>query len=189
MNAIASTMSPSATNLIRMDHTKVMAAFHKYQADASPGTKQAIVNTICRALEIHAQLEEEIFYPAVREVDPELVANNVPEHDEMRRLMQALQTMSPEEVGFDRTFLHLMRTVIHHVADEETVLLPEAERALGDRVNELGAAMTKRKLQLSMPHVGEMTWNAARAMPASTLLIGAGALLAGSFLLKNAMRR
>ena len=50
-------------------------------------TKQALANTICLALEIHAQLEEEIFYPAMRELAPEgiLVGKSVPEHDEIRQ--------------------------------------------------------------------------------------------------------
>ena len=52
-----------------MDHSHVMVTSHKYQPDLSPGRKKAIVETCCRALEIHAQLEEEIFYPALRDVD------------------------------------------------------------------------------------------------------------------------
>jgi hypothetical protein len=85
-------------------------------------------------------------------------------------------------------FMELMRGIIHHVADEETILLPDAERLLHDRLSELGAQMTRRKLELSMPHAGEMAWNAARAMPAATLVAGAGALLAGSYLLRHALR-
>jgi hypothetical protein len=60
---------------------------------------------------------------------------------------------------------------------------------LGDRLHELGAQMTSRKIQLSLPRAPELVGNAARAMPASTMIVGAGALLAGSFLLRNVLKR
>ena len=68
MNPLKNSFSPSVTKMIRMDHTYVLAAFHKYEIGANPRSKQALVATVCRALEIHAQLEEEIFYPALRTV-------------------------------------------------------------------------------------------------------------------------
>ena len=108
----------------------------------------------------------------------------------MRRLISQLRHMEPTSAEYDRTLMTLMRAVIHHVADEETTLLPEAEQLLGNsRLGELGSQMMKRKLELMMPHAGEMAANAARAMPASTMLMGAGALLAGSYLLRHAFRR
>lgn len=177
-------LSPSITKMIRLDHSHVMVTSHKYTADASPGKKKAIVNTVCLALEIHAQLEEEIFYPALREVDGgnEVLKKAQPEHDEMRRLIEKLRGMQAGDAACDDTFAELMRTVIHHVADEETVLLPAAERLLKDRLCELGAQMTKRRIQLAAPHAGEIAMNSARAMPAGAVLV-AGGLLAGAYLL------
>ena len=124
------TFIPTVTNMIRADHTHVLATFHQYEIDTSPGTKRALVNTICAGLEIHAQLEEEIFYPAMRAVagDAGVVGKSVPEHDEMRRLIARLREMEPEDAGYDATVMELMRDVLHHVADEETILLPDAER-------------------------------------------------------------
>ena len=66
-----SRLSPTITNMIRLDHTHVFATFHQYSQDKSPDTKQALANTICLALEIHAQLEEEVFYLAMRSVIPQ----------------------------------------------------------------------------------------------------------------------
>jgi hemerythrin superfamily protein len=177
-------LSSPITKMIRMDHSHVLVLSHKYSADASPQQKAAIVKSVCLALEIHAQLEEEIFYPAMREVessDP-VLDKSKPEHDEMRRLIADLRAMDAGDTRCDATFAELMRVVIHHVADEETVLLPAAERLLGERLNELGARMTKRRLQLARPHVGEMAVNTARAMPVSNLLWAAGLLL-GVFML------
>src|SRR5687768_14377534 len=76
-------LSPPITKMIRMDHSHVMVTSHKFTSDASPDTKKAIVESVCLALTIHAQLEEEIFYPALREVDGgnEALAKAKPEHD------------------------------------------------------------------------------------------------------------
>jgi hypothetical protein len=63
-----------------------------------------------------------------------------------------------------------MRDVLHHVADEETTLLPDAERRLAGQLGNLGAAMTKRRLQLLGPNLGEVAVNTVRAFPAASLL-------------------
>jgi hemerythrin superfamily protein len=191
MNPLLKKLAPTATNMIRMDHTHVLATFHQYEADTQPQTKKALVNTASLALEIHAQLEEEIFYPAVRRVvtDPVVLDKSVPEHDEMRRLIAKLREMEPSDADYDRTFMELMRDVLHHVADEETVLLPAAERMLADDLGELGAKMTRRRLELSAPRAGEIAGNTIRALPASTMLMSVGAVLAGSLMLKHALRR
>ena len=63
MNAFTSKLSPSITSMIRLEHSHVLAKFHKYDANASASNRQALVDMVCLALEIHTQLEEEIFYP------------------------------------------------------------------------------------------------------------------------------
>lgn len=179
--------SPTITNMIRADHTHVLATFHQYEADTSPGTKEALVNTIMLALEVHAQLEEEIFYPAMRESNAEsaAVAKSFPEHDEMKRLIGVLRTMNAGDAAYDDTVMELMRDVMHHVADEETILLPAAEKLLGHRLEELGVEMTKRRIELIKPRSLEIAWNTVRALPASTMLMGVGAVLAGALVLRG----
>jgi hemerythrin superfamily protein len=182
--------SPSVTKMIRMDHSHVLVTFHKYTADAAPERKKAIVASASLALEIHAQLEEEIFYPALADAagENEVLLKAKPEHDEMRRLIAELRAMEPGDAQYDARFMQLMREVIHHVADEETVLLPAAEAALGaERLSELGAQMARRRMQLARPHMGAMAMNQVRAMPASTMLV-AGGLLAGAWLLGRGMQ-
>lgn len=191
MNKLAAKLSPGATTQIRADHTHVFATFHRYKADGDLQQKRTLVTAACLALEIHAQLEEEIFYPALRRLDPAntVVEKSVPEHDEMRRLIAKLRGMEPGDAGYDDTFMELMRDVIHHVADEETVLLPAAERLLGDELQEIGAQMTQRRMQLAGPHAGEMALNTVRGLPASTLVAAGSALLVGSWVLKRAFER
>jgi len=126
MNRMMSRWSPSATTMIRMDHTSAMMTFHKYHVGTSPDRKRAIAETLGLALEIHATLEEEIFYPAMRSVHPDLVDKSIPEHGEMRRLIAQLRQMRPEDRSFDTTMMELMRDVIRHVADEETMQIGRA---------------------------------------------------------------
>ncbi|HET7867959.1 MAG TPA: hemerythrin domain-containing protein [Burkholderiaceae bacterium] len=181
-------LSPGITTMIRMDHSHVLRMAHRYRATTSPARKQALARAISLALEIHARLEEEIFYPALAEVagGNEVLAKSRTEHDEMRRLIEQLRAAAPDQADHDASFMALMRTVLHHVADEETVLLPEAERLLPARLGELGARMTRRRLQLLGPRLGEAAVQHLRAMPTQTffvgaLLVGAGVLLARRF--------
>ncbi|WP_334190041.1 hemerythrin domain-containing protein [Noviherbaspirillum sp.] len=187
MRSFTNSLSPSITNMIRMDHTSVLATFHQYEISSSPRTKKALVDTACMALEIHAQLEEEIFYPAMRAADTDgtVMEKSVPEHNEMRRLITKLRGMEATDPEYDQTFMELMRDVLHHVADEETTLLPDAERLLKDRLGELGMEMTKRRMQIAAPRAGEFASNTLRGLPASTMLMAAGAVLAGTYLFRR----
>ena len=192
MKALVSRIVPGAVKMIRMDHTHVLAAFHKYNVDTSPGTKHALVESICLALDIHAQLEEEIFYPAMRvtSVGGTVIDKNIPEHEEMRRLIAKLRAMDAADPFYDATFMDLMRGVMHHVADEETRLLPEAQRLLGeDQLHQLGRQMAKRRLELSAPKAGAIAKNTARGAPATTVAVAAGAIVAGALLVRRAFTR
>ncbi len=189
MNAITNALAPDAAHMIRLDHTHVLATFHQYQANSRPHIKRGLVDATCLALEVHAQLEEEIFYPALREVsDSESLRKSVPEHDEMRRLIALLRDMDPEDTRYDDTYMALMRNVMHHVADEETVLLPEAERLLHDQLGALGNRMMKRRLQLLAPRTKDIAVNMARALPGSSMAMLAAAAMAGMYLGRRRMR-
>lgn len=181
-------VAPSITDMIRADHSRVLETFHRYKIGRSAGTKQALVASICLALEVHAQAEEEIFYPAMGSVDAATVGKFIPEHDKMRNLIGAVRGMDAASPEYDSTVMELMREVMHHVAEEETVLLPQAERVLGERVGELGARFLKRRLQLMAPHAGEITRAKARAFPKANLLMLAGAVVGGAFLFRRLRR-
>jgi hemerythrin superfamily protein len=184
MTSILSRMSPSITNMIRLDHTHVLSTFHQYEVDTSPRIKKGLVDTICVSLEIHAQLEEEIFYPALRAIaETDVVQKSPAEHNQMRQLISQLRNLHAGDAKYDETFFQLMNVVMHHVADEETLLLPTAERVLADRLGELGAEMTKRRMQLAVPRSGEIAGGMARSMSTGTLLVAAGTLLAGGYLM------
>lgn len=190
MSSLTNAIAPYATNMIRLDHTHALATFHQYKTTSKPGIKQGLVNTTCLALEVHAQLEEEIFYPALRAVtsNNEVLQKSEPEHAQMRRLIAELRSMEPEHPRYDDTYMELMRDVLHHVADEETILLPEAERLLHDQLGDLGVKMMKRRLELVAPRTRDIAVNMARAMPGPSLAVLAGTLVAGLLLGRRMMR-
>jgi hemerythrin superfamily protein len=184
MSAVVQQISPSITTMIRMDHTHVLAVFHRYRVDSPPAKKHALVRNACLALQVHAQLEEEIFYPALRAVmnADAVLDKSEPEHNQMRSLIGELRALTSArglegahyDDKFDDKFFELMRLVIHHVADEETTLLPAAERLLRERLGRLGIEMTKRRLELLKPHAAEIAETTARSFPAAA---AAGAAL------------
>ncbi len=172
MKSMLKPFVPRATNMIRLDHTHVMATFHQYRTEDRPSVKRGLADTICIALEVHAQLEEEIFYPAIRAVtENATIRDSVHEHDEMRRLIALLRSMSAESSDFDDVVMELMRDVLHHVADEETILLPEAERLLGSDLESLGARMMRRRMELVGPRVLDITSSMARSVSPSTAIL------------------
>ena len=175
-------LSPSITDMIRFDHSHVMVTFHQYTRDKRPSVKKALAETICDALEIHATLEEEVFYPVMRTKarDQKVMEKSEPEHDEMRAVIAELRRTDSKSPRHDDLVFELMRDVVHHVADEETVLLPEAERSLSkDRLSELGAQMTKRRLELVTPKAGKIARNTAVGFSGSTaaLVVGVASAL------------
>ena len=191
MNPIVTRLSPTATKMIRMDHSHVLAQFHKLDPETNETVRGGVLRSICAALEIHAQLEEEIFYPALRSAGIQLPELNksVPEHDEMRRLIERVRSLGSDGSQQNDAIYELMNAVMHHVADEETKLLPAAEKALGkERLSELGAEMTARRLELAKPRAAELALNMAKAAPGKTALATVGVLVAGTMIV-NRMRR
>jgi iron-sulfur cluster repair protein YtfE (RIC family) len=170
-----------------------MVTFHQYTRDKRPSVKKALAETICDALEIHATLEEEIFYPVMRPKahDQKVMEKSEPEHDEMRRLISEIRRADPKSSHYDDLVFELMRDVQHHVADEETVLLPEAEQMISkDRLSELGSQMTRRRLELVTPKAGKIAANTAVGFSGSTaaIVVGVASALfaARAFTRKNA---
>lgn len=164
---------PTITTMIRLDHSHAVSAFHRYGSETAWWRKRAIVTSVCRALEIHAQLEEEFFYPALARIAPtdEILKKSQSEHDQLREIIAKLRGMGPENAAYDSLFMELMRDTLHHVADEETKLLPLAERALGPELRTLGAQMMRRRMQLLGEHPVEVAVNTAGTFPVATAVV------------------
>jgi len=143
----------TATEMLRADHDLVNTLYQRYRT--LPGQwpeKRALVEQLCRALEVHAKLEEDLFYPAVQaKLGPDgtdLVAEALKEHRTMKRLLGQLRAQDLDEASSDRTVHELMSGVQHHVQEEEREMLPQAEHRLGGELEPLGLQMQQRKHQL-----------------------------------------
>lgn len=144
----------NAIQLLKADHKQVKALFREFDAagERAYQTKHRIVQQAMQELEVHAAIEEELFYPAVDgSVDKEgkkLVDEAVEEHHVVKVLISELKTLAPDDERFAAKFTVLMENVEHHIEEEEDELFPEAEAALGDQLAELGTQMQQRKEQL-----------------------------------------
>jgi len=102
-------------------------------------------------LETHAQLEENVFYPAVNEETdegPALVKESLSEHETVKTLIQALRTMAHDPEAFDAKFQELIHTVEHHVEEEESEMFPLAEQELLEDLDDLKEEMQELKADL-----------------------------------------
>jgi len=134
------------------DHKRVKALFKQYEdtkEDASAEEKQALVTTVCNELKIHAEVEEEIFYPAVREAidDEDLLDEAEVEHASAKELIAQLDEMDPDEDLYDAKVKVLGEYIDHHVKEEEGEMFPKAKKAKLD-ITALGEEMKGRKLEL-----------------------------------------
>jgi len=137
-----------AIALLDADHTKVEQLFANYQ---NAGDKQQqIARTICQELTVHAQLEEEIFYPAFRKAtgDEELVSHATEEHDEVREMVQRIES---GEVDGD-LMAQLQESVMEHVGEERREMFEKARSAKGLDLMQLGEQLAARKAELMAPH-------------------------------------
>jgi hemerythrin superfamily protein len=187
VTAALDSVTPDITRMIRLDHSHVLAAFRRFRANMSATRKQALVENVCLALEVHAQLEEEIFYPAMRQIAAaaETLEKSVPEHEEMRSQISTLRATGPLDPEYDERLRKLVRTVLHHVADEETILLPLAEELIPDELGHLGRLMTQRRIELLRPHAAQAASTTIRTFPIGAAATAAGVLAAGWLLIRG----
>jgi hemerythrin-like domain-containing protein len=140
-----------AIAMLKEDHRKVRDLFQKYEAATDPSTKRELAEEVCTELETHAQLEEQIFYPAVHEESqegPELVQEALQEHQKVQDMIAALREIGPDNQEFDAKFRELMQNVEHHVEEEETEMFPLADQELSADLAEIKAEMQELKKEM-----------------------------------------
>ncbi|MEQ1683998.1 MAG: hemerythrin domain-containing protein [Burkholderiaceae bacterium] len=135
-----------AIALLRADHKAVDALFAEYDRARASSKKKALVAKICTELSVHAQVEEEIFYPAVKQAlkDKELVPEAIVEQATMKDLIAQIEGKEPDGEMFDAKVKVLSEYVKHHVKEEHTEMFPKAKTTKLDML-ELGALMAERK--------------------------------------------
>ena len=139
-----------ATDALKKDHAAVKKLFGEFRKARGREAKKRgqLAEKIGHELQVHAQIEEEIFYPALRQVARELVDEARREHEEVKELVAELEAMEPNGEEFLERMTELRHAVEEHVKEEESALFARA-RALGDgELRRLGQALTSRKEEL-----------------------------------------
>jgi iron-sulfur cluster repair protein YtfE (RIC family) len=144
-----------AIALLKTDHATVKKMFEKEGklTTKDSGKKGSLFSQIKAALEVHAAIEEEIFYPAVKKARSEHVKDEVreayEEHKQIKSLLAQVSSITPADETYDMKIKVLKEDVEHHVKEEEGEMFPDAKRFLGEsRLVELGAQLQARKQEL-----------------------------------------
>src|SRR5688572_27861093 len=121
-----------AIEMLNADHDKVKKAFKEFEKLDHEDTEapRLIVEAVCGDLKVHTTLEEEVFYPALREAmeDGDLLNEAAVEHETAKMLIEQLENMGPDDPNYRATFTVLGEYVMHHVKEEEGEMFPQAKK-------------------------------------------------------------
>jgi len=148
--------SPSATELLESQHDEVRELFKQYDraGENKHATRKRLIDEASDKLEVHAELEEKIFYPACRDLDDEdarkMVGESIEEHLIVKRLIKELRGLDGSDEQFEAKAAVLKESVEHHADEEEKDLFPAAKKELGgDELENLGRQMLALKQKLA----------------------------------------
>jgi hemerythrin superfamily protein len=142
-----------ATALLQRDHREVQRLFKQFEKlsddEGTADDRQALAEQICVLLSVHAQIEEELFYPAARaaEVKADLLDEAEVEHASAKELIAQIRAMEPDEPLYDAKVIVLGEYVNHHVEEEEEQMFPKCRKSDMDLVV-LAEEMSERKAEL-----------------------------------------
>src|SRR6478736_9953550 len=144
-------MTTDAIVLLKDDHKEILGVFRDFEqaGDAAHKTKGAIVDRIIELLTVHTYIENEVMYPRVRELVPDLeddVLESYEEHHVADVLVMELMGMKPTDERFTAKTTVLIENVRHHIEEEEDEWFPQVREALGRKVlQDIGAAMAEAR--------------------------------------------
>ncbi len=147
-----STSKKDAIKLLTEDHAKVKKLFREYEKlskKEDEDGKEELAQQICKELTIHAQLEEEIFYPAARQAikDDDLLNEAIIEHSSVKDLISKIKSMKATDPMYDAVVTVLREYVAHHVQEEEEKMFPKVQKSKMD-LAEVGGEIAERKEEL-----------------------------------------
>jgi hemerythrin-like domain-containing protein len=142
-------MSTDAIVMLKHDHQEILRTFKEFEnaGDGAVKTKGRLVDRMIELLTVHTYIENEVMYPRVRKLVPELeddVLESYEEHHVADVLVMELVTMQPSDERFTAKATVLIENVRHHIEEEEKEWFPKVREALGRRVlQEIGADMAE----------------------------------------------
>ena len=142
----------NAIQLLVQDHREVEALFEKFENASGDGKKEKIAKAICTELKIHAMIEEEIFYPALRgKIDDDDIDEAYVEHDGAKVMINDIEAGSPDDHFYDAKVKVLQEEIEHHIKEEEKEkdnIFTQARKTDVD-LDALGEQMAARKAELT----------------------------------------
>ena len=140
-----------ATRLLSEDHRKVEGLFEQFEKAGGDGRKEKIAREICMELKVHAMIEEEIFYPALRgKIEEDALDEAYVEHDGAKMLINEIEAGGPDDDFYDAKVKVLKEQIEHHVEEEEKIRdnIFQQARAADVDLEALGERMAARKAEL-----------------------------------------
>lgn len=147
-----------AIALLKADHRTVEELFEKFEKAGGDGAKEKIARRICLELTVHAQIEEEIFYPACEgKVEEDLIKEAYVEHDGAKVLIAEIEAGNPDDEYFDAKVKVLSEQIEHHVEEEEKRMegMFSQARKAGLDMDALGDQLRTRKEELVAKYEAE----------------------------------
>ncbi len=133
--------------LLKKQHREVESLFKKIGNAAGAGERRRLLGEISQKLKLHTKIEEEIFYPAVREIETkkaeEMVLEAYEEHHVVKLVLADLLNVDPEDDRFEAKMTVLEELVKHHVEEEEDEMFKLVDKLDGDEVEAIGARMAE----------------------------------------------
>ena len=150
---MASQDKQDAIKLLTEDHRTVEGLFERFEKASDSTKKEQIARQICTELKVHALLEEEIFYPALRgKIDDDDLDEALVEHDGAKMLINEIEAGGPDDEFYEAKVKVLQEQIEHHVKEEEKQQgnLFQQARAADVDLEALGRQMAARKEELMM---------------------------------------
>jgi hemerythrin superfamily protein len=148
---MADTKKQDAIALLKSDHREVEQMFKTFSEAGGDARKQKLAREICRAITVHAMIEEEIFYPACEgKVEEDLLKESYVEHDAAKVMIAEIEAGEPSDEFYDAKMKVLCEEIEHHVEEEEKRMegLFSQARKAGLDMDALGEQLAARKAEL-----------------------------------------
>ncbi len=150
------TTQPDAIELLTTDHAEVEQMFVQIESLPEGDSRNALVQGVIRELSVHAAIEEQILYPAIRTALPDgetLVQEAIDEHQQVKETLAAIER-ADDPTGRDQLLVQLMSDVRHHVEEEEAELFPKMRASIGASELQVmgGKLAAAKKMAPTHPH-------------------------------------
>lgn len=151
-----------ALQLLTADHNRVRGLFKRFSSAEEEDKYEAMAElqqTIFNELEVHTQIEEEVFYPQVKDASEDIgdtVAESFEEHHVVKVLMSEIKELQAKDDVFAAKMKVLIENVEHHAKEEEEELFPDVRKALGaEKLDKMAKSLEELKARLGAPTMAD----------------------------------